>query len=559
MASPRLPRSPAPQTFEVRHGTTDGVTIPWDAEVDVAVVGFGGAGASAAVEAASSGASVLVAERFAGGGATRMSGGVVYAGGGTQLQRSAGYDDTPREMLRYLEQETGDSVPQEVLRAFCEKSTPNLEWLESLGVPYPSGFESAKTSYPSDGTTLYFSGNENAPPYCDRARPAPRGHRALGKGLTGKVLFEPLRRAALERGVAVHYRTSARRLIADEEGRVIGVEVRSLSSSRLVRGLHDMLFLAGSRLGTRGTSVLKLCGRLLERLEALCGTTLRVRARGGVIIAAGGFIFNPEMTAEYIPKYSKTMRLGTIGDDGSGIDLGRSVGAGVRKMEKGTAWMFINPPAGLSKGVLLDADARRVCNEELYGAALGECIAEQHDGRAILLLDKKSWSEARDEIFRDRKPNFQSLMGLINLYINNARADSLDALAAKCGISPQALQRAVESYNAGVESGEDATGKSAKSLQLIDTPPFYAVDCDIDNGRFLTPSISLGGLSVNGFTSQVLREDGAPIEGLYAAGRSAVGVCSHSYVSGLSIADGIFAGRNAGKSAAEAAAKLKSS
>jgi 3-oxo-5alpha-steroid 4-dehydrogenase len=69
--------------------------------------------------------------------------------------------------------------------------------------------------------------------------------------------------------------------------------------------------------------------------------------------------------------------------------------------------------------------------------------------------------------------------------------------------------------------------------------------------------MSLGGLSVNGFTGQVLRRNGAPIQGLYAAGRSAVGVCSNSYVSGLSVADGIFSGRNAGSAVAEAAAKSK--
>ncbi len=40
---------------------------------------------------------------------------------------------------------------------------------------------------------------------------------------------------------------------------------------------------------------------------------------------------------------------------------------------------------------------------------------------------------------------------------------------------------------------------------------------------------------------------------LYAAGRTAVGICSNSYVSGLSLADCVFSGRRAGRHAAAAA------
>ncbi|HWM97890.1 MAG TPA: FAD-dependent oxidoreductase, partial [Streptosporangiaceae bacterium] len=83
----------------------------WDLEADVVVVGFGAAGACAALEAAATGASVLVLDRFGGGGATALSGGVVYAGGGTAQQRAAGVTDTPEAMLGYLRTEVGDAVP----------------------------------------------------------------------------------------------------------------------------------------------------------------------------------------------------------------------------------------------------------------------------------------------------------------------------------------------------------------------------------------------------------------------------------------------------------------
>ena len=96
-------------------------------------------------------------------------------------------------------------------------------------------------------------------------------------------------------------------------------------------------------------------------------------------------------------------------------------------------------------------------------------------------------------------------------------------------------------------------GKGSDCLQRIDTPPYYAIDADIDNWKFLSPSITLGGLDVDGLNGGVLREDGSPIPGLYAAGRSAAGVSSQHYVSGLSVADGIFSGRIAGRSASESA------
>jgi len=62
--------------------------------------------------------------------------------------------------------------------------------------------------------------------------------------------------------------------------------------------------------------------------------------------------------------------------------------------------------------------------------------------------------------------------------------------------------------------------------------------------------IGLGGLAVAEDSGEVLRADGSRIAGLYAVGRSAVGLCSRSYVSGLSLADCVYSGRRAGRHAA---------
>src|ERR671932_598342 len=92
---------------------------------DVVIVGFGAAGACAALEA-----DVVIVERFAGGGASAVSGGVVYAGGGTAQQLDAGVDDSVDAMYAYLRLETGDVVSEATLRRFCEGSREMITWLE---------------------------------------------------------------------------------------------------------------------------------------------------------------------------------------------------------------------------------------------------------------------------------------------------------------------------------------------------------------------------------------------------------------------------------------------
>ena len=94
----------------------------WESEADVVVCGFGGAGACAAIEAADAGAEVRIVDRFDGGGATRKSGGVIYAGGGTSVQRRAGVEDSVDAMHAYLADETRDAVSEAALRRFrCDR------------------------------------------------------------------------------------------------------------------------------------------------------------------------------------------------------------------------------------------------------------------------------------------------------------------------------------------------------------------------------------------------------------------------------------------------------
>lgn len=534
----RRPASSAPQ-------------YKWDYETDVVVVGYGGAGAAAAIEASDHGADVMVFDRFAGGGATALSGGVMYFGGGTELQKEAGFDDTPDNMYRYMRNEVGDAISDEAIRAFCDRSNENYEWIKSFGVPFPFRFEPLKTSYPSEETTLYYSGNETSPPNNELARPAPRGHRAFGKGLTGSVIFDGLRRAVEQRPIRVFPYASCTDLIRDDDGNVIGVEI-SLIRSRTLQALSKLLSLCGSNLGAISAKTVHACRDLLKRVES-SGKTLRVRAKGGVVLAMGGFIFDTAETKTHIPQCEKTLRLGTIADDGRALTLGKRVGAGLRKMDRSAIWIFFNPPRAFLHGALIDRQGQRICNEELYGATVAMHMVENHERKGVLVIDHTIWKRIRHQLKTTKGAHFQVFTGFVNLFANRAKANSLQELERHCDMAEGSLKTAIEKYNQGVSAGQDEKGKSASLLEKIDTPPYYAINCDIGSARFMMPSMSLGGLAVDGLSAQVLREDGSPIEGLYAAGRSAAGISSHSYVTGLSIADAFFAGRNAGKSSALAA------
>src|SRR5215469_15178260 len=185
----------------------------WDLEADVVIIGFGAAGSAAAIEAAEAGADVLVLDRFSGGGATALSGGIVYAGGGTIQQITAGVADSAQAMFGYLSVEVGDAVSPRTLREFCDGSAAMLAWLVGHGVPFEGSLCPDKTSYPTNRHYLYYSGSELS--FADVAPPAPRGHRARGRGTSGRVLYRELARATGRRDVRIMGQTTAVRLVTD--------------------------------------------------------------------------------------------------------------------------------------------------------------------------------------------------------------------------------------------------------------------------------------------------------------------------------------------------------
>ncbi|MGH8539345.1 MAG: FAD-binding protein [Stenotrophobium sp.] len=520
--------------------------LNWAKHCDVLVVGLGAAGAAAAITAKEGGTDVLVAERFEGGGASTKSGGVVYAGGGTRHQVKAGYKDTPEAMFNYLRLEAGDAVSETTLHRFCNDSRGLLEWLESIGAAFESDAPPPKTSYPKNGVYLYYSGNEGVSPYSEAAPPAPRGHRMNDTGMSGKALFTVLQRKVESLGVPVLKQSAVRRLITDKTGAVLGAEVWQLAPGSPAALRHQKLMRraeAVHNVAPKWADSLRAKALALEFSDA---KALPIRARRGVVLSAGGFIFNRQMVTEHAPKYLQTMRLGATGCDGSGIRLGQSVGAVPARMHKVSAWRFINPPQPWARGIVIDAKGRRFCNEASYGARLGVEMCENHDGRAWLVLDSRLRKAAFREAFFGGLWAFQSIPAIF-LMLFAPRGKTAEELAQRIGVPPAALRETLDAYNASARGeAKDTLGKVGPMLEVLATPPYYAFEISAHSKTFPCPAITLGGLRIDETSGAVIKADGSAIPGLYAAGRAAVGIASNGYVSGLSLADCLWSGRRAG-------------
>jgi len=526
----------------------------WDLEADVVVIGFGAAGACAALEASAAGAEVIVLDRFVGGGATALSGGVVYAGGGTIQQLQAGVQDTPEAMFGYLSHEVGDAVAPATLRDFCETSAGMIAWLSSKGVLFEGSLCPDKTSYPTNKHYLYYSGSERS--FAHLAAPAPRGHRAVGRGTSGKVLYSALADAVASAGVRVVRQTRAEGLITGEAGEVTGVACVSMRGApgwarlghRVLHRAGKKPFLYAGRLGRRMHSP-------VAWLESRYACPVRIRARHGVVLAAGGFAANRALMRMHASAYRGGLALGTAADDGSAIHLGAAVGGATRFLDRVSCWRFITPPSALVRGVLVDRDGLRVCDESLYGAAIGEAMVRSHERRAWLVVDQRIVSQSWREL-RGGLQWFQLLQAVYLLTRARTSADSLADAAIKAGVDPAGATATVASYNAAAAAGApDPAGKPADVITSLGQPPYSLIDLSIrPRPAYPAPMLTLGGLVVDEDTGQVCRADGTPVARLYAAGRSAVGLCSNSYVSGLSLADCVYSGRRAGRHAAACAA-----
>ena len=366
--------------------------------------------------------------------------------------------------------------------------------------------------------------------------------------MSGKTLFAGLREAVERRHVDVRRGTTASALVQDASGGVIGVECRTVVASAVPwPAVHRRL----SRLARKWNLYFRPFGRRIDSvitwIERTQSVSTRFHADRGVVIAAGGFSFDRVAVTEHAPAFRRGTPLGTTGDDGSGIALGVAAGGAVDRMDKMSAWRFFNPPLAMVGGVLVNSAGERLCDESLYGATIGSVIAAQPDSKAYLIIDEKIRRRAASQIL-GQCLWFQALQAVFMLTVGARSARDVRSLARVCGMNPDTLAAAVETYSDDARAGRpDAFGKNPDYVVPLQSGRVHAIECSIRaQTGFPCPVITLGGLKVSEDDGAVMSTAGQPITGLYAIGRSAVGLCSESYVSGLSIADCVFSGRRTG-------------
>lgn len=462
----------------------------WDRETDVLVVGLGCAGACATLAAAEAGADVLALERASGGGGTSaMSGGVIYMGGGTPIQRACGFEDSAEEMAKYLLASCGPKPDESKIQPYCEGSVDHYDWITGHGVPFKPVYYPDYSGEPPNSDGLVTSGSEYAWPFRDIAKPAPRGHCPEVDGAAGGFLMQKLVAAVSRSSADVWCDARAQILVKDDDGAILGAVVRS------------------------------------------GGEDFHVRARRAVVVTTGGFINDDAMIESNAPLLRKCMfRVGAEGDDGSGIRMGLGAGASAIHLDHASISLPIIPPRAAQKGLLVDAQGQRFINEDSYYGRLGEFALYRADGRAWLIFDDATFVRPK----HDRE--------LV------AVGDSLDELERELGLPEGSLQSTVALYNRHAKEGRDPLfHKAAEYVTPLETPPFGAFDCTTDNSLYA--AFTLGGLHTNA-RSEVLTPAGEVIPRLFAAGRATSGIAAPGYSSGLSLGDGSFFGRRAGANAA---------
>ncbi|WP_160172130.1 FAD-dependent oxidoreductase [Novosphingobium lindaniclasticum] len=457
-----------------------------DKDFDLVVVGYGAAGAAAAITAARLGANVALLDKQpadAHYSSTRMSGGLIM--GANDVDAAA----------RYLDACSGDMIPPEVSRAWAERAITVSDWLRDIGIEtvhmaggwYPKlpGFESIEVFAPLD------KGIDPASVKIDMPAPGELAFKGPVPFGNGQTLHDQLLEAvAAHPLIDVFFEHAASRLVQND-GKVVGITCEA------------------------------------------DGRSVTFGARKGVVLACGGFEQDQEMIRNHLKAYPIYF-YGASANTGDGIRMAQAVGADLWHMNQmigravghfkhpdGREITFnisVNPPGY----AIVDKYGQRFANEYLQAVSKPNFYYELLHYDADLLEHPRIpayW------IFDSRRLNARPLSGgsyghyawskdnraEIDMgWIKEAATVEEAARAAGC-LDPEAAARTIEKYNEVCASGEDELGRPADSLVPIDQGPFYCVP------------VYPGGATTNGgprrdVSGRILNAFHEPIEGLFGAG-----------------------------------------
>ncbi|MDG2029134.1 MAG: FAD-dependent oxidoreductase [Acidimicrobiales bacterium] len=548
----------------------------WDEEVDFVVVGSGGGGMVAAITAAEAGAAVVVLEKQdLIGGSTCMSGGIAWIPD-NPIMRQQSVDDSLEDALAHFDAVVGDIGPASSIErreAFLTTGGEMVGALQRRGVElvHCPGY----SDYYSDATGGHDIGRG--------IEPTPYNGRALGPwlerlqpGLAQSVGLVVMTNESRDLG---HYNRSLRSFLISARVVIRTVFARVRRQTLLTNGASliaqllrvaiddDVAVWTGAPL----TGLIVENERVVGVETVRDGSPVRVRARHGVLLSAGGFAHNAEMRAAHggnQPNEAK-WSIANPGDTGEAMGMAMALGAKTDLMDE--AWWLPSPRTGRFGQSTLDQARQRP--RTIYVDAAGERFVNESNsymevGKAMYERDKTSravpcWL-VFDDRYRKRYAHLKSSPGRFPKKLLESgrlkKAPTLAELAEMCEIDVDGLAATVAYFNEHAANGEDplfGRGESAYNRALgdpnrrvhpcvepIDEGPFYA--CQVLPGDIGT----CGGLLTDQH-ARVLGSDDRPIEGLYAAGNITATVMGRHYLGpGASIANTMVFGYIAAQHAA---------
>lgn len=282
-----------------------------------------------------------------------------------------------------------------------------------------------------------------------------------------------------------------------------------------------------------------------------------VSARGGVVIASGGFSRSEDFLNKFAPNQARALRVGGPGNFGDGLRMAWRLGADVKDMGqiKGTYGAHATECNNGQEillmfyrgAIIVNRAGKRFVDESISYKLVGEA--------AMIQAEPVSWQIFDDAIYREASGSarlFDPVPALNRGLI--VKADTLDELCAACGIDTESLRNTVARYNTDAEMGldtefgRDGLCHHVGALAPLVTAPFYAYP---STAAVLA---TYCGLAVDA-TSQVIDVYEDPIDGLYAAGEVMGGFHGQAYVTGSSLGKAAIFGRIAGRQAAGRAGK----
>ena len=497
--------------------TANGETVSYDA--DVVVIGAGGAGMTAAMTAADAGQKVVILESQAmvGGNSARATGGMnaaktVYQDE-NEFDQAAGVEKTLATAAeKYADNETITALAKTVSEQWAAYQANPTGYFDSVELMELDTMVGGKGINNPELVKTLCEGTADAIDWLDENGITLHNVSSFG-GASVKRIHRPV----------------------NEEGKVVSVGaymIPLLQENCEKRGIDIVLNTTvdtiltdanGAAVGVSGTDK--------------DGNTVVVNAKS-VILATGGFGANLDMVTQYKPELAGFMTTNAAGAQGQGIEMATAIGAGTVDMDQ----IQIHPTVEANTAALITEGLRG--DGAILVNANGERFIDEVGTRDVVSAAEIAQPGSYSWLIVDQA--MVDASSVIQGYIKKGYTKTgatYEELAKELDVDPAAFANTMETWNSYVEAKNDPDFGRTSFANPLNNGPYYAIK--VTAGVHHT----MGGVTINSAT-EVLKEDGTVIPGLFAAGEVTGGVHGANRLGDIAVADFLVFGRIAGESAA---------